>query len=395
MVTSSERPLLMIPGPVEISPRVARAHAAEPLSHMSAELADAFARSLESIRTVWKADRTSQPFVVAGSGTTAMDMVVANMVEPGTRAVAVCTGYFSDRIVEMLRRAGADVVEVRAAAGDVPRIDDVRNALERAGTVDLLVATHVDTSTGARVDPEPLARLAREREIISVFDGVCATGAERFEMSAWDADVYLTASQKALGLPPGLGLFVASERALARRARRRGPKPPMVLDWELWLPVMRSYEARAPKYFATPATCLVAALAEGLAEILEHGIDARVAAQARVGHAMRAAWRALGLELVPVRAHLAADTLSAIWKPLDPQVDVVSRIAAHGAIVAGGLHPDIRARYFRVGHMGYAATQPAMLERTVRAVALGLRDAGFACDVDAGLGALRAGLSED
>jgi len=346
------------------------------------------------MRAVWKADATSQPFVVAGSGTTAMDMVAANLVEPGTRALAVCTGYFSDRIVEMLRRFGAEVIEVRAPAGDTPRLEDVRNALERAGSLDLLVATHVDTSTGVRVDPEPLARLARERGILSVFDGVCATGAERFEMAAWQADVYLTASQKALGLPPGLALFVASERALARRSRRRGPKPPLVLDWDEWLPVMRSYEARAPKYFATPATCLVVALAEGLAEILEHGIDARTAAQARVGRAMRAAWRALGLELVPVRASLAADTLSAIWKPLSPEVDLPARIAAHGVIVAGGLHPEIRARYFRVGHMGYAATQPAMLERTVRAVALGLRDAGFQCDADAGAAALAEALSK-
>lgn len=393
-MTPSERPLLMIPGPVEISPGVARAHGAAPQSHMSAELTDAFARSLASMRAVWKAGATSQPFVVAGSGTTAMDMVVSNLAEPGTRALAVCTGYFSERIVEMLRRAGADVVEVRAPAGEAPHPDVVRDAVARAGAVDLLVATHVDTSTGVRVDPEPLARLARERGIVSVFDGVCATGGERFEMEAWGADVYLSASQKALGLPPGLGLLVASERALARRAARRGPKPPMVLDWDEWLPVMRAYEARAPKYFATPATCLVAALAVGLGEILENGIDARVALHQRVGRAMRAAWRALGLELVAARPELSADTLSAIWKPVDPQIDVVSPIGAHGVQVAGGLHPEIRARYFRVGHMGYAATEPAMLGRTVRAVGLGLRDCGFACDVDAAVAALIAELSK-
>ena len=393
-MTSSERPLLMIPGPVEISPRVARVHAAAPASHMSPALTDAFATSLERMRAVWKADRASQPFVVAGSGTTAMDMVMANLVEPGTRAVAVCTGYFSDRIVEMLRRYGAEVVEGRAPVGDAPRVEDVRHAIEHSGRIDLLVATHVDTSTGVRIDPEPFARLAHEHEILSVFDGVCATGGERFEMATWGADVYLTASQKALGLPPGLSLFVASERALARRARRRGPKVPMVLDWAEWLPVMRSYEARAPKYFATPATCLVVALAEGLAEILEHGVDARIAMQERVGRAMRGAWHALGLELVPVREALAAHTLSAIWKPVEEGVDLAGRIGARGVTVAGGLHPEIRARYFRVGHMGYAATERTMLEQTVRAVALGLADAGHECDADVALGALEEGLSK-
>ena len=45
-------------------------------------------------------------------------------------------------------------------------------------------------------------------------------------------------------------------------------------------------------------------------------------------------------------------------------------------VVAGGLHPEIRERYFRVGHMGYAITQTDMLLRTVEAVGRGLRDAG-------------------
>ena len=60
--------------------------------------------------------------------------------------------------------------------------------------------------------------LARERGVLSVFDGVCATAAERFAMDAWGADVYLTGSQKAVGLPAGLALLVFSPRAMAARA---------------------------------------------------------------------------------------------------------------------------------------------------------------------------------
>ena len=80
----------------------------------------------------------------------------------------------------------------------------------------------MDTSTGVRVDPEPLCRLAREAGALAVFDGVCATAGERFEMAAWGADLYFTGSQKAIGLPPGLALMVAGERALAARADPQG-----------------------------------------------------------------------------------------------------------------------------------------------------------------------------
>lgn len=390
----SDRPLLMIPGPVEISPAVREAVSGPPPGHTSAAFLESFGRSIERMRDVWCADASAQPFILAGGGTAAMDMAVANLAQPGDVALVVNTGYFSDRIGEMLRRAGAQVHDVRAEVGDAPLPEAVAAVLDRIrgeGPVKILAATHVDTSTGVRVDPEPLARLAREAGALSIFDGVCATGGERFEMAAWDADVYLTASQKAIGLPAGLALMAVSERALAARKARRTP-PPMVLDWEPWLPIHRAYEERKASYFSTPATNLVTALAAGLAEILEDGMEARWQAHHRAARAMRAGWQALGLTTVPARDDLRADTLSALWLPDGVDSSLVGRIAGHGAAVAGGLHPEIRERYFRIGHMGYAATRPEMLLRTVEAVGKALRDAGTDADPDRGVDAVRQSL---
>jgi alanine-glyoxylate transaminase/serine-glyoxylate transaminase/serine-pyruvate transaminase len=368
----------MIPGAVEVSPAVLARFGEPPPGHLAPRLIGAFGAALEMMRQVWLAEPSSQPFIVAGGGTTAMDMAAANLLEPGQRALLVNTGYFSARFAEMLRRQGAEVLEVSAAPGHAPEPHAARTLLDgAAGPVQVLFATHVDTSTGVRLDPRPWAALACERGMLSVFDGVCATGAERFDMAGWHADVYLTASQKAIGLPPGLGLLVVSERALAARAARRAAPPAMVLDWEAWLPVMRAYEARRPAYFSTPATNLVLALEVGLQEILEHGMERRFALHERAGRAVRAAWRALGLDLVPERPEWAANTLSAIRLPARVDPTLVARILDHGVIVAGGLHPELANRYFRVGHMGYAATRDDMLLRTVAAVAAALCDCGL------------------
>ncbi|HEX6852462.1 MAG TPA: aminotransferase class V-fold PLP-dependent enzyme [Candidatus Polarisedimenticolaceae bacterium] len=365
------RPLLMIPGPIEISPAVLEAFSQPPPGHLEARVVEAFGSALERMRRVWLAGGSAQPFVVAGSGTTAMDMAAANLVGRGDRVVVVKTGYFSDRMEEMLRRLGATIDAIDAEPGDAPSPEAVAERLDAGPKAKALFATHVDTSTGVRVDPAPLAALARAREVLSVFDGVCATGAERFEMEAWGADVYLTASQKAIGLPPGLALLVASERALAAR-EGLAAAPPMSLDWLQWRPIMQAYEARRPSYFATPATNLVMALDTGLGEMLAGGIEERFAAHERAAERMRRAWDDLGLRPVPVRRELLAWTLSALWFPDGVDAALVGRILREGVIVAGGLHPAIRTRYFRVGHMGYAATRPEMLDRTVDAVRRGL-----------------------
>jgi alanine-glyoxylate transaminase/serine-glyoxylate transaminase/serine-pyruvate transaminase len=382
----------MIPGPVEISSAVRDAFAVPPPGHLAPDVVEAFGASLERMRRVWLAAPSSQPFVLAGSGTTAMEMAVANLIEPGDAAVVVNTGYFSDRMVTMLRRAGAEVVDLTAVPGEVPNVSRAEGAIAdcaRAGRpVKALFATHVDTSTGTRCDPAPLARLARESGALSIFDGVCATAAERFEMEAWGADVYLTASQKAIGLPAGLALLVASEGALSARDARKAP-PPLAQDWHAWRPVMQAYEARKPAYFATPPTNLILALAVGLEEILAEGMEARFTLHERGARALRAAWAALGLRPVPTREQNAASTLSALRFPAGVDASLVARIADHGVYVAGGLHPAIRGEYFRVGHMGYALTRTDFLMRCVEAIAAGLSSFGIGAD---GEGAVRAML---
>lgn len=375
----------MIPGPIEISARVQAAAAEAPRSHVAPDLIEAFGWSIAAMRDVWKAADDSQPFVVAGSGTLAMEMAVANLVSTGDRVVVANSGYFSDRIAEMLRRTGAEVVEVKAPVGHAPAPNEVE-AVCAAAPTRALFATHVDTSTGVRVDAEALCAVARRHDALAIFDGVCATAGERFEMAAWDADVYLTASQKAIGLPAGLALLVASARAMERRRGLASP-PPLSIDWLTWLPIMAAYEERRPSYFATPATTLIWALRVGLEEILADGIDARLDAHARTAEACRRAWGTYGLTLLP-EPTLAANTLSAIRYPVGCDASLVDAIKRAGVVVAPGLHPDAKDAYFRVGHMGDVITRPEDIARTVAAVGQGLRDVGRDVDPDAAVAAL-------
>lgn len=393
----SKKSLLMIPGPIEVSPAVLEAFQSPPPSHLAPDFIEKFGHAIEMMREIWCASPESQPFVLAGSGTIAMDMAVCNVMEPGQRALVINTGYFSDRMAEMLRRRGVQLVEVGARPGAVPSVAGIEQALD-ARECDAIFATHVDTSTGVRVDAEAIAKIARERDILSVFDGVCATAGEAFEMAEWGADVYLTASQKAVGVPPGLALMVASPRAMEAREKLSTP-PPMSIDWQEWLPIMTAYEERRGSYFSTPATNLVEALHASLAEISAYeykgkeGISARVAAHKAVADGMRAAWKSLGLEMFPESPEVTANTLSAVMYPDDVDSGVLASIKERDVIVAGGLYPGRKQDYFRVGHMGHVVTEPERIEQTVRAIAEALVEHGHDADVEAAVAAAGEYLS--
>ena len=367
----NERNLLMIPGPIEFEPAVLRALGEKTRSHLDPVFMKAFARSLKRLREVFAAP-SAQPFVVAGSGTLAMEMAVANLVQPGDRALVVNTGYFSDRIATMLERHGAAVTHVRAEPGAVPSLDEVERALSGGG-FKVMTVTHVDTSTAVLAPVQALAALGRKHDALVVVDGVCSVGGEALEMDAWGVDVAFTASQKALGVPPGLAVLLAGPRAMAAWKARTRPVASMYLDFAEWLPVHEAYEAEKPAYFATPPVNLIMALDVSLGQLVEEGMAARVQRHVKIAEVVGRAWKALGLEPLPKNEAHRAHTLSALYYPAGVDASLVKAIAQEGVVVAGGLHPALKTKYFRVGHMGavtmndVSATLGA-IERALQAV---------------------------
>ncbi len=378
------RKLLMIPGPVEFTPEVLAAMGLPTTSHVAPNFIEVFGQALERLREVFLFPE-GQPFVVAGSGTLAMDMAAANLIEPGDRALVVSTGYFGDRFAAILERYGAQVTVVQPpAVGDAPPPEAVAAAL-RQGQYRVMTVTHVDTSTGVIADVPTLAGLGREHGALVVVDGICSVGGEELHPPEWGVDVVLTASQKALGVPPGLAMLLAGPRAMEAFRRRKSPVQNYYADWSNWLPIMEAYEARKAAYFGTPPVNLVWALNVSLGQILEEGMEARFARHRHLSAAFKAAMEAIGLAQVPVSRSRAAHTLTAPYYPEGIDARLLGLVGQAGAIVAGGLHPAIRDRYFRVGHMG--AVAPSDILTTVGAIEWALARSGYWFDVGAGLAA--------
>ena len=396
-----DRKLLMIPGPIEFTPEVMRAMGMPPTSHVAPNFIEAFGQALERLRQVFLCPG-GQPFVVAGSGSLAMDMAAANLVEPGDAALVVNTGYFGDRFGAILERYGATVTHVRApAVGDTPALEDVEAALKAGGPAKgpaaasgrgykLMTITHVDTSTAVCADVKGLAALGREHGALVVVDGVCSVAGEEMHQEEWSIDLALTASQKAIGVPPGLALMVVGPRAMDAFRQRKTPVGCYYADWTQWLPVMEAYEARKPSYYGTPPVNLIAALDVSLGQILDEGMDARFARHRRLSDAFKAAIGGLGMKQVPVSADKTATTLTAPYFPDGVDRTMLAHVKAAGAIVAGGIHPDIRPWYFRVGHMG--AVSASDILSTVGAIEKGLSQVGYEFEPGTGLAAAQAVL---
>ena len=267
------RKLLMIPGPIEFEPEVLRSMSAVTTSHVAPNFIESFGNALDLVKKVWLAP-TGQPFVVSGSGTLAMDMAAANLIEAGDNALVISTGYFGKRFKDILERYKANVTILEAPIGEIPRLEDIENAL-KSKSFKLITMTHVDTSTGVLVNPKPIAELAKKYDVLSVLDGVCSVAGEEIRQDDWELDIVLTASQKAVGVPPGLALLVASQKAMNSWKNRRTLVSNYYADWNNWLPIMNAYQDRRPSYFGTPPVNLIMALETSLKMIDDEGINNR------------------------------------------------------------------------------------------------------------------------
>ena len=334
---------LMAPGPTPVPPEVLAAAAQPVLHHRGPDFRALMRRCLERLQEVCRT--RNDVLLYTASGSAAFESAVANLLSPGTRVLAVAAGEFGERWGRLAAAYGADVQELRYEWGETPRPDDVRARVDET-EAEIAFLVHSETSTGVVADVQALAKAAHDAGALAVVDAVSSLGAVPVETDAWELDVVVAGSQKALMTPPGLSLAVVSPPAWDRSARATNPR--FYFDWAR---MKAQLDAGSTPF--TPAVSLVAALDVALALILEEGLEAAFARHAALGRACREGAKAMGLELFSPDEERSA-VVTAILTP--PDIDARELVLAlrdrFGITVAGG-HGDLAPRLFRIGHIGY------------------------------------------
>ena len=370
----NSRNLLMIPGPIEVENEVLQSMAIPTLSHIDPDFIAVFANSLKLLKDVCQCP-SGQRFIVAGTGTLAMEMAAANLVEAGDKVLVVSTGYFGLRYAEILKRYGANVDILESEVGHFVPMDDIEKQI-KSNNYKILAFTHVDTSTAVLNDAKSIGALGKKYNVLTILDGVCSVAGEEIKQEEWGIDVVVTASQKAVGVPPELALVVASQNAIKTFENRKSPVSNYYSDWTNWLPIMQAYENRQASYFGTPPVNLIIALEKSLKLILNEGLENRFNRHKRAGKAMREAIKALGLELLSKNDETAANTLTAPLYPKNMDAKAFLQIVGdNGIVLAGGLLSELKNIYFRIGHMG--SVNKADLLATVGAIETALKRNGY------------------
>lgn len=374
--------LLLGPGPSPTSQNVRRAQAKPLLGHLDPDFVPMLDAAQAGLRKLFGTEN-QLTLPLAGTGSSGMEAIIANLVEPGDRVVVGVHGVFGVRFADSVRRAGGDVVEVKSEFGQPVNVDGMCREIA-AGPTKLVVVVHAETSTGVLTGLRELAAAAKDSGALFAVDCVTSIGGLPLDFDDVGVDAAFCGTQKCLSVPPGLAPVTFSQRALDRVAVRKQPVP-FYFDTKL----LTGYFGGERTYHYTAPVSMIYALLAALEEIEAEGLEARFQRHREVSAALRRGLEPLGLTpLVPVEH--ATPMLTTICYPdgIDDAAFRKHLRQQHQIEVGGGLGP-LAGKVFRVGLMGHGAR----LENVMQALSAfgdALTVAGHKPDVSAALAAVHS-----
>ncbi len=333
---------LFTPGPTPLFPAASVELSREIIHHRTEEFRRIFEEVRSHLRYFFQTD--DDVVVLCSSGSGAMEAAVINLFAPGDSVAIVNGGKFGERWMEIAHTFGLDVIEIFVERGKAVTPEKVEDVLKSRAGVRGLLWQDCETSTGVRHPTRDLAERFRNRGLLLVVDAITGLGAHEFETGAWGLDAVISASQKALGLPPGLAFISLSRRAGERMASV--PKRSYYFDLEREL---KCQQRNDPLF--TPAISLIIAARAVLSEVKGIGLRSFISNAAVAAEMTRLAVLALGLELY---AETPADSITAVKAPPGKSSQELIRALDRdfGIVFADG-QEELKGKIFRVTHMGY------------------------------------------
>tara|TARA_R110000744_G_scaffold231842_2_gene349942 strand:+ start:6300 stop:7484 length:1185 start_codon:yes stop_codon:yes gene_type:complete len=377
-----DEPLLMMgAGPVPIPAKVAAANGIV-INH----LGDTMAQIIEQVKVMSRyVFQTENGLIlgVAGPGSAAMEMAVANLVRPGDKVLSICNGFFSSRLAEMADRLQADVIKVVVDERQTASAELIEQHIIRTQPNVMTIVQGETSNTVHNAELAEICRIAKKHDCMVIVDAVCTLSTMELAMDDWGIDAVITGGQKGLSCIPGVSLVGFSEKAWAFIESRTDQLRHWCLDaklaYQFWY--KKSYHYTAP-------VSGILAIHEALRLVCIETLPIRFARHQRCSRSLQAAIEGMGLTLyVPPHARLNSVVGIRLPENVIGKELLKTMSNRYRVEISGSFGPNI----VRIGQMGEQC-RTHNLFRTIHALGSAFIDLGHKVDLPTGMSALESTL---
>ena len=349
-------PIVLFPGPVKVPDFVIQAIGQSVIHHRTPAFEEFFGGVLHDLGYFFQTQ--GQVLLVAGSGTTGVEMAMKTLL-PGRKVLIPSYGKFSERWVGYARFCSLSFSKLSFGWGSVPLKADIIRELEADPSINALLLTHCETSTGTLPDLESICSEARKirPDIFILVDAISTVGVTPFYMDSWGIDVAIAASQKGLFNPAGLVLIALGQRAEIMLEQQAAQiEANFIADFASLLPYYLA--AKKNNYPFTPPTQFIYGIRAALDWVMDRTLPQIWNQSHHLSRKFKAGVLAIGAEFY---GETQSDVLTAFSFPLNPKkseshissTEIISVLEKeYGIFVAGG-QDELRERIIRVAHFGF------------------------------------------
>jgi aspartate aminotransferase-like enzyme len=364
---------LLAPGPTAIPPEVLLKMAEPILHHRNPLFEEVVAEVRENLKYLF--NTKNEVLIFASSGTGAMEGAITNMLSSGDKAICIQSGKFGERWGNICKAYGVEAINIDLPWGDDLDPALVEKTLKANPGVKAVYMQATETSTGAMFPVKEVAAIVKNYpETLMVVDGITGVGVFELPQDAWNIDILVAGSQKALMLPPGLAFAGVSDKAWEFNKKAKLPR--FYFNWTKELNNLQKNQTNF-----TPAISLIIGLRESLRMIKEEGLENVFKRIDTLALATREGAKALGLK---VFARTPSPAVTAIMAPegIDGQAIYKTLWKKYGVTGAGG-QDQLKGKIFRIATLGYADKYDVIT--AVAALEFTLRDLGYKFDMGKGV----------
>ncbi len=256
------RPILLNPGPVSLSEGVRNAVAHVDLCHREPEYFDLQDGLIDALLGIYHCDPQEWAAVlIGGSGTFAMEAMLASLVPKQARILVLENGVYGERLSRIAEVYALPHQAMHAHWGaeiDLERLD----GLLATGDFTHVAAVHHETTTGRLNDVAAIAALCAKHGVRLMLDSVSAFGAEAIPFESPSLIAVAATANKCLHGIPGLAMVLCRQGVLDEASTVR--------SLSLHLPTWAAHQARRSTPFTPPVNAMLG-LAQALEELHQQG----------------------------------------------------------------------------------------------------------------------------
>jgi len=351
----------LVPGPVRMNQACLEALSNPAITARGSEFRDVMAKLNSGLRYAfnlspsseerknqsWSGEDGYKVIVVSGSGTAAMEMVMANRFRPNDRVLVPTNGKFGERVAEMGSRF-CNVKHLKYDWGRAFDLGEIEEQLAR-GNWEALAICHNETSTGITQDAVELAEMCERHNVAFILDGITSVGGMPVHPEKWGAEAVVVGAQKCTAGPSGIAAIAINQRFIDRCIAIRNQEdsnPTFYLDI---LPALKKGDDDQTPW--TPAINPAMGWVAALEELKSEGLNVRWERCKLMAKGVSKLFTDLGFELL-ADEYFRSSTVTAILYPDGINDDWRTKLKDdYDTQVIGG-QDHLKGKMFRVGSMG-------------------------------------------